>query len=198
MKMAKISHTKIKQPSFGEKRPKSTYTKISRFTVMYTCIICRGKSDEKDKKKRRRQKGNEEDGGEMDENDEDDEEMDENETTMQIKKLKLDEEHGACGGGDSTDDSVFSVKVGPQSSVSQNMDSSDIDNSESVVNENLFVPQPRMGATLAVKNGVLYLYGGMYESGDKQWTLSDFYSLDLHKMDEWKVIIQDEGRGKVR
>jgi hypothetical protein len=40
------------------------------------------------------------------------------------------------------------------------MDSSDIDNSESVVNENLFVPQPRMGATLAVKNGVLYLYGG--------------------------------------
>jgi hypothetical protein len=26
--MAKISHTKIKQPSFGEKRPKLTYTKI--------------------------------------------------------------------------------------------------------------------------------------------------------------------------
>lgn len=167
---------------------------------------CRGKSDEKEKKKRRRQKGNDEDGGEMDENDEDDEEMDEDEncvtneyeseTTMQIKKLKLDEEQGACGGGDSIDDGVFSVKVGPQSSVSQNMDSSDIDNLESV-NENLFVPQPRMGATLAVKNGVLYLYGGMYESGDKQWTLSDFYSLDLHKMDEWKVIIQDEGQGKV-
>ena len=35
MKMAKISHTKIKQPSFGEKRPKLTYTKISRFTVFY-------------------------------------------------------------------------------------------------------------------------------------------------------------------
>jgi hypothetical protein len=31
--MVKISHTKIKQPSFGEKRPKLTYTKISRFTV---------------------------------------------------------------------------------------------------------------------------------------------------------------------
>ena len=35
--MAKISHTKIKQPSFGEKRPKLTYTKISRFTV-WGCI----------------------------------------------------------------------------------------------------------------------------------------------------------------
>jgi hypothetical protein len=30
-KMAKISHTKIKQPSFGEKRPKLTYTNISLF-----------------------------------------------------------------------------------------------------------------------------------------------------------------------
>jgi hypothetical protein len=33
-KMAKISHTKIKQPSFEKKRPKLTYTKISRFTVL--------------------------------------------------------------------------------------------------------------------------------------------------------------------
>jgi hypothetical protein len=31
--MAKISHTKIKQPSFGEKRPKLTYTKISSDTT---------------------------------------------------------------------------------------------------------------------------------------------------------------------
>jgi hypothetical protein len=30
--MAKISHTKIKQPSFAEKMPKLTYTEISRFT----------------------------------------------------------------------------------------------------------------------------------------------------------------------
>ena len=33
--MAKISHTKIKQPSFGEKRTKLTYTKISRFMEQY-------------------------------------------------------------------------------------------------------------------------------------------------------------------
>jgi hypothetical protein len=32
--MANISHTKIKHPSFGEKRPKLTYTNISRFTVI--------------------------------------------------------------------------------------------------------------------------------------------------------------------
>jgi hypothetical protein len=38
-KMAKISHTKIKQPSFGEKRPKLTYTKISRFMVFSTFFV---------------------------------------------------------------------------------------------------------------------------------------------------------------
>jgi hypothetical protein len=38
--MAKISHTKIKQPSFGEKRPKLTCTKISRFTVVvFVCFV---------------------------------------------------------------------------------------------------------------------------------------------------------------
>jgi hypothetical protein len=37
--MAKISHTKIKQPSFGEKRPKLIYTKISRFEVMASVIV---------------------------------------------------------------------------------------------------------------------------------------------------------------
>jgi hypothetical protein len=38
--MAKISHTKIKQPSLGEKRPKVTYTKISRFTVINIILYC--------------------------------------------------------------------------------------------------------------------------------------------------------------
>jgi hypothetical protein len=36
--MAKISHTKIKQPSFGEKRPKLTYTKISRLSQITLSI----------------------------------------------------------------------------------------------------------------------------------------------------------------
>jgi hypothetical protein len=39
--MAKISHTKIKQSSFGEKkRPKLTYIEISRFTVPETLRFC--------------------------------------------------------------------------------------------------------------------------------------------------------------
>lgn len=36
------------------------------------------------------------------------------------------------------------------------------------------------------------MYGGIYEQGDKQLTLNDFYSLDIHKLDEWSVIIAED------
>jgi len=52
-----------------------------------------------------------------------------------------------------------------------------------------FMPCPRMSPMLCVRHGTLFLYGGILEDGDRQVTLSDFYSLDLHKMDEWKTII---------
>ncbi|XP_075367099.1 kelch domain-containing protein 4 isoform X3 [Mycteria americana] len=51
-------------------------------------------------------------------------------------------------------------------------------------------PCPRSNAMLAVKHGVLYVYGGMFEVGDHQFTLSDLYSIDLHKMEEWKVLVE--------
>lgn len=40
-----------------------------------------------------------------------------------------------------------------------------------------FTPSARMNAGLAVKQGKLYLYGGLYEEGDRQLTLSDMYCL---------------------
>ena len=48
---------------------------------------------------------------------------------------------------------------------------SDVNRSE------VFQPPPRINAGLAVKRGILYIYGGMFEDGDKQLTLNDFYSL---------------------
>lgn len=51
-------------------------------------------------------------------------------------------------------------------------------------------PCPRSNAMLAVKHGRLYLYGGMFEAGDRQVTLSDLYCLDLHKMDEWTALVE--------
>lgn len=41
-----------------------------------------------------------------------------------------------------------------------------------------------------VRQGRLFLYGGMFELGDRQFTLNDFYCLDLHKMDQWEVLVE--------
>ncbi|XP_054735460.1 kelch domain-containing protein 4 [Anastrepha obliqua] len=51
------------------------------------------------------------------------------------------------------------------------------------------IPSPRMNAGLCVCKGTLYVYGGLYEEDNKQYTFNDFYALDLHKMDEWRTII---------
>uniref|UniRef100_A0A8C5IKL0 Kelch domain containing 4 n=1 Tax=Junco hyemalis TaxID=40217 RepID=A0A8C5IKL0_JUNHY len=51
-------------------------------------------------------------------------------------------------------------------------------------------PCPRSSAMVAVKHGVLYVYGGMFEVGDRQVTLSDLHSIDLHRMDQWKVLLE--------
>ncbi|XP_069492271.1 kelch domain-containing protein 4 [Ambystoma mexicanum] len=51
-------------------------------------------------------------------------------------------------------------------------------------------PCPRSNAMTAVNHGILYVYGGMFEVGDRQFTLNDLYSLDLHKMEEWKVLVE--------
>ncbi|XP_006046186.3 kelch domain-containing protein 4 isoform X3 [Bubalus bubalis] len=56
----------------------------------------------------------------------------------------------------------------------------------------LVEPSPRSNAMLAVKHGRLYLYGGMFEAGDRQVTLSDLYCLDLHKMEEWTILVETD------
>ncbi|XP_002030298.2 kelch domain-containing protein 4 [Drosophila sechellia] len=50
------------------------------------------------------------------------------------------------------------------------------------------VPSPRMNPGMCVCKGTLYIFGGIFEEDDKQFTYNDFYALDLHKL-EWKVLI---------
>lgn len=51
-------------------------------------------------------------------------------------------------------------------------------------------PGARMSAMMAVQRSTLYVYGGVLEKDDKQFYLSDMYSLDLHKLNEWKTIVE--------
>jgi len=74
-------------------------------------------------------------------------------------------------------------------------------------------PCPRFGSLLAIKQSNLFLYGGTVEDGNVTYTLRDFYSignyttsltsctrvsfkrhfsLDLHKWDEWEVLIEPD------
>ncbi|XP_076348241.1 kelch domain-containing protein 4-like [Tachypleus tridentatus] len=87
-----------------------------------------------------------------------------------------------------TDDGIFTVKIGPQT-LSTEMNLCDVTASSKKLSES-FVPWPRMNAGMVIKHKTLYVYGGLYEDGDRQLTLSDFHSLDLHKLDEWHTLIE--------
>lgn len=50
-------------------------------------------------------------------------------------------------------------------------------------------PSPRSHVGLAFSKGQLYVYAGLYELDDRQYTLTDFYSLDVHKLEEWKTLL---------
>ena len=55
------------------------------------------------------------------------------------------------------------------------------------------MPHPRFNAQLAVQDDVLYIYGGTFEKGDREFTLDDLYAIDLGKMDGCKEIFKREG-----
>ena len=54
------------------------------------------------------------------------------------------------------------------------------------------LPSPRFNAGMAFKGGNLYLFGGLWEKGEKDFTLKDFYSLDTKKLDNWTVLVEDD------
>ncbi|KXN81392.1 Kelch repeat-containing protein 3 [Leucoagaricus sp. SymC.cos] len=53
---------------------------------------------------------------------------------------------------------------------------------------NLTLPIPRYNAMLAVLRNTLYIYGGIFEKGSKEYTLDDFYSLQLDKLDRFTCL----------
>lgn len=49
-------------------------------------------------------------------------------------------------------------------------------------------PHVRFNAQLAVQDDVLYIYGGTFEKGDREFTFDDMYAIDLSKLDGCKEI----------
>ncbi|EIW74504.1 galactose oxidase [Coniophora puteana RWD-64-598 SS2] len=50
---------------------------------------------------------------------------------------------------------------------------------------NLTLPMPRYNAMLSVLRNTLYIYGGIFEKGSREYTLDDFNSLQLDKLDRY-------------
>lgn len=53
-------------------------------------------------------------------------------------------------------------------------------------------PHPRFNAQLAVQDDVLFIYGGTFEKGDREYTFDEMYAVDLVKLDGVKEVFRRE------
>ena len=54
------------------------------------------------------------------------------------------------------------------------------------------MPHPRFNAQLAVQDDVLYIFGGTYERGDREYTFDEMHAIDLGKLDGVQEIYKRE------
>ena len=54
------------------------------------------------------------------------------------------------------------------------------------------MPHPRFNAQLTVQNDVLYIFGGTFEKGDREYTFAEMHAIDLGKMDGVTEIYRTE------
>ncbi|KAI4141923.1 MAG: hypothetical protein LQ340_007500, partial [Diploschistes diacapsis] len=53
-------------------------------------------------------------------------------------------------------------------------------------------PHPRFNAQLAVQDDVLYIFGGTYEHGDREYTFDEMHAVDLGKLDGVRQVFHRE------
>lgn len=54
------------------------------------------------------------------------------------------------------------------------------------------MPHPRFNAQLAVQDDILYIYGGTFEKGDREFTFDELHTVDLGKLDGVKEVFRRE------
>ncbi|XP_047238134.1 kelch domain-containing protein 4 [Girardinichthys multiradiatus] len=136
----------------------------------------RGTKSEKKKRRRGKKAGAEDEGAETKE---EEEEAVARGPTEVIKEIVTE------------DGTVMTIKeVIPGAQEEEEEDEEEEEEEDDSASAPMVEPCPRSSAMATVRQGKLYLYGGMFEVGDRQVTLSDFYCLDLHKMDRWEVLVE--------
>lgn len=140
-------------------------------------LVVQGNKSEK-KKRRRGKKAGEDDGQENELKQESDEAAEQ--PIEIVKEIVTD------------DGTVMTIKqaIPTVQESEEEEDEEEEDEDEGGAAAPMVEPCPRSSAMAAVKHGKLYLYGGMFEVGDCQFTLNDLYCLDLHKMEQWDVLVE--------
>ncbi|KAK5114291.1 hypothetical protein LTR62_002542 [Meristemomyces frigidus] len=54
------------------------------------------------------------------------------------------------------------------------------------------MPHPRFNAQLTVQEDILYIYGGTFEKGDREYTFDEMWAIDLGKLDGCKEVFKRE------
>lgn len=54
------------------------------------------------------------------------------------------------------------------------------------------LPHRRMDSALAILGNTLYLYGGQFESGKKEITMSDVFALNLNRLDTYQALLSQD------
>ncbi|KAL9000650.1 MAG: hypothetical protein Q9169_000686 [Polycauliona sp. 2 TL-2023] len=78
------------------------------------------------------------------------------------------------------------------SSLDQVHDESDVAPMKCVKPAMFTMPHPRFNAQLAVQDDVLYIYGGTFEHGDREYTFDEMWAIDLGKLDGVQQIYKRE------
>ena len=113
------------------------------------------------------------------------------------RKLQGDTRSGRRGRGQANEDELLrnlaALETGKSLADADDMDvekaSEDQDGKQLPMKEVLLeFPHPRFNAQLTVQDDVLYIYGGTFEKGDREFTFDEMYSIDLGKLDGVKQI----------
>lgn len=73
-------------------------------------------------------------------------------------------------------------------------DDDDADDTDTKIDKPVLweLPHPRFNAQLAVQDDTLYIYGGTFEKGDREFTFDELYAIDLGKLDGAKEVFRRE------
>ncbi len=119
-----------------------------------------------------------------------------------IKKNKGPERGGRRGRGQANDEELMrnlaALEAGKTyaevdgAEVEMPKEEEEADPEKPVKEKVMELPHPRFNAQLAVQDDVLFIYGGTFEKGDREYTFDEMYAIDLGKLDGVKEIFRHE------